>query len=73
MTGVIQLFDVVVLTTDKPERGLFRGQVGTVVERLAPDAYEVEFADQAGKAYAFAALKASELLVLHYEPVRATG
>ncbi len=73
MTHEIQLFDVVALSADKPEKGLLRGQVGTVVESLARDAFEVEFADQAGRTYALVALKASELIVLHYEPVRATG
>lgn len=71
MTREIQLLDVVALSLDKPERGLLRGQVGTVVELLGPDVCEVEFADQSGKAYAFAALKTSELIVLHYEPARA--
>lgn len=73
MTGDIQLFDVVAPAADKPERGLVRGQVGTVAELLAPGTYEVEFANQDGKAYAFAALQVSELIVLHYEPVHATG
>lgn len=73
MNGEIRLLDVVALSLDKPERGLLRGQVGTVVEVLGPDAYEVEFADHSGRAYAFAALHASELIVLHYEPARATG
>ena len=32
----INVFDVVALTEDLPEFGLRRGQVGTVVEYLAP-------------------------------------
>jgi Domain of unknown function (DUF4926) len=36
-------YDVVALLVDKPEGGLVVGQVGTVVEVLAPDFYEVEF------------------------------
>ena len=45
-----------------------RGQVGTVVEVLAPDVYEVEFADNDGRTYAELAVKEEQLLVLHYEP-----
>jgi hypothetical protein len=32
--NAIQLLDVVALTGGLPERGLLRGQVGTVVEKL---------------------------------------
>ena len=41
------------------------GEVGAVVEILAPDVYEVEFCDDRGRAYAFASLRAEQLLVLH--------
>lgn len=37
--------DVVALIDDVPEKGLQRGQVGTIVEMLAPDVFEVEFSD----------------------------
>jgi hypothetical protein len=73
MNREIQLLDVAALTVDKPEHGLVRGQVGTVVELLAPGVFEVEFAGQDGKPYAFAALRAPELIALHYEPLRAAG
>lgn len=66
---MIQLLDVVALTEDLPQKGLRRGQVGTVVEELAPDVYEVEFSDDAGRTYAMAALRADQLMVLHYEPI----
>ncbi len=71
MNSVIDILDVVALTEDLPERGLYRGQVGTVVEILAPDVFEVEFSDDKGRAYASLAVEASQLLVLHYEPVEA--
>ena len=45
----ICLLDVVALTADLPEKGLVRGQVGTVVEILGPEAFEVEFADDEGR------------------------
>lgn len=68
MKKQVKLLDVVALTDDLPERELQRGQVGTVVELLAPDVYEVEFADNDGRTYAELAVKAEQLLVLHYEP-----
>ena len=44
--------------------------VGTVVEELAPDAFEVEFSDDAGRTYATLGLRANQLLVLHYRPLQ---
>ena len=67
----IRLLDVVALIADLPERGLLRGQVGTVVEILAPGAFEVEFSDDQGHTYAQLALRDSQLMVLHYRPRRA--
>ena len=71
MNSSIKLLDVVALTEDLPERGLARGQVGTVVEPLAPDVFEVEFSDDDGRTYAFLSLRADQLMVLHYRPVEA--
>lgn len=68
MTG-IEMHSVVALTEDLPDEGLVRGQVGTVVENWAPGIYEVEFADDNGKAYAMVALKAEQLMRLHHQPV----
>jgi hypothetical protein len=64
----LRLLDVVALVEDLPQQQLQRGQVGTIVEILAPGVYEVEFSDDAGKTYALAALRAEQLLALHYEP-----
>ena len=69
MSHSIHLLDVVALRVDLPEKGLLRGQVGAVVEELAPEVYEVEFCDNQGRAYASLALHANQLLALHYEPV----
>lgn len=66
MNDSVKLLDIVALTEDLPREDLFRGQVGTVVEILAPDVFEVEFCDDDGQAYAMKALKASQLMVLHY-------
>ena len=71
MTPSIQLLDVVALTDDLPEKGLPRGQVGTVVEMLAPGVVEVEFSDDQGRTYAQLALRDDQLLVLHYQPQQA--
>lgn len=65
------ILDVVALTEGLPQRGLYRGQVGTIVEVLGPGAFEVEFSDDEGRTYASLALKAEQLLALHYEPVEA--
>ncbi|AHY48394.1 Hypothetical Protein RradSPS_3111 (plasmid) [Rubrobacter radiotolerans] len=67
----VDILDVVALTEDLPGRGLYRGQVGTVVEALEPNVFEVEFSDDEGRAYAFVSLRADQLLVLHYEPIEA--
>jgi len=63
---MIALLDVVALLEDVPEVDLRRGQVGTVVELLAPDVYEVEFADKNGHTKTSLAVRSDQLLVLHY-------
>jgi hypothetical protein len=68
MSMNLELLDIVALTDDLPERGLRRGQVGTVVELLAPGVYEVEFSDNEGRAYANLALHANQVMMLHYQP-----
>lgn len=64
----IELLSVVALLEDLPEKGLERGQVGTVVESLAPGVYEVEFSDDSGRTYASLALRSDLLMRLHHEP-----
>ena len=70
MNSKIALLDVVALTKDLPDRSLSRGQVGTVVELLAPNVFEVEFSDKDGCTYASLALQADDLMVLHFQPIR---
>jgi hypothetical protein len=70
MNTNIKLLDVVALTEDLPQEGLYRGQVGTVIEILAPDVYEVEFIDDQGKTYAMKALKTIQLMVLHHKLIK---
>ncbi len=64
----IELLAVVALLEDVPQKGLIRGQVGTVVEQLAPGVYEVEFSNDSGRAYASLALRNDQLMRLHHEP-----
>ncbi|NLA41500.1 MAG: DUF4926 domain-containing protein [Smithella sp.] len=71
MSENIKLLDVVALTEELPARKLRRGQVGTVVELLGQDVFEVEFADNDGRTYGSLALKEDQLLVLHYKPKEA--
>jgi hypothetical protein len=70
MKESIKLLDIVALTEDLPGEGLFRGQVGTVVEILAPDVYEVDFSDDEGQTYAMKALNAFQLMVLHHKQIK---
>ena len=71
MNDTPKLLDVVALLEDIPNHGLRRGQVGTVVEELAPGVFEVEFSDDTGRTYALLALCSGQMIVLHYEPALA--
>jgi hypothetical protein len=64
---------VVALLEDVPQHGLVRGQVGTIVEQLAPGVYEVEFSDDDGRSYASLGIPAAKLLVLHHDTVETFG
>lgn len=64
----MKTLDVVALTTDVPEKHLRRGQVGTIVEILAPNVVEVEFSDLDGNTYAMCAIPENSLMVLHHIP-----
>lgn len=61
-----KLLDGAVLLEDVPAKGLVRGQVGTIVENLAPGVFEVEFSDDTGRTYASLALRCDQLLVPHH-------
>jgi hypothetical protein len=73
MKADMKLHDVVALTADLPGRGLRRGQVGTVVEKLAAAVFELEFSDDEGRTYAQLGLREDQLMVLHYQPQQAAG
>ena len=59
------MLDTVALIEDLPERQLKRGEVGTVVEILAPHVYEVEFCDDEEQTYAELALRSDQVVLLH--------
>lgn len=65
----MKLLDVVALLQDLPELGLYRGNVGTIVEEYEPGVFEVEFSDTSGKAYAIETLESSQLMTLYHYPV----
>lgn len=66
----LEKLSVVALTENLPAKGLKRGQVGTIVEDLGPGVYEVEFSDDQGRTYAFAALHSQQLMRLYHEPTQ---
>jgi hypothetical protein len=67
----INTLNVVALLEDVPSRGLVRGQVGTVVQELAPGVFEVEFSDNNGRTYATLATPEDKLLILRHESTEA--
>jgi len=66
MMDKIRLLDVVAVIEDVQSEGLRRGEVGTVVELWQNGVFEVEFSDDAGNAYAFAALRPDQLMKLYF-------
>jgi hypothetical protein len=68
----MKVLDVVALTEDEPEKGLRRGQVGTIVETLA-SGVEVEFCDLDGRTYASVARSEDHLMILYHQPASAVA
>ena len=64
----MELLDYVALTEDLPQKKLRRGQVGTIVELLAPQIFEVEFSGLDGRTYAMAAVSEKLLIRLLHSP-----
>lgn len=67
MKREIKLLDVVALLKPIRVEGLQSGQVGTVVEVLAADVFEVEFCDRQGRTLAMLPVRHEDLLLLQYE------
>ena len=60
-----ELFDVVELIVDLPEKGLYVSMQGTIVEvHRDGAAYEVEFTDEQGEALNFLALRPEQFVVV---------
>jgi len=70
MRNNIELLDTVALLEDLPQRDLKKGEVGTVVEMLAPDVFEIEFSDDEGQTYAVFALRENQIVALHNQGKR---
>ena len=67
----IELLDVVAVLKPFPSHKLVKGSVGTVVEVLDREHFEVEFSDRTGETYASFAVNHADLMVLRYEPLAA--
>lgn len=65
----MKLLDTVILLEDNPEKNLTRDAIGTIVEVLAEDVFEVEFADDEGRTQTLVALPATALEVVDAELV----
>ena len=59
----VKLCDVVAVLEDRTDERPTAGQVGTVVEILAPGVFEVEFLHSHGRTTALSELRPEELLV----------
>ncbi len=66
MSDRLKSLHVVAPTEDLPQHGLVLGQVGTVVEVLDDGAFEVEFADDAGRPYLMVAVRGRPLIRPRY-------
>jgi hypothetical protein len=63
---MIEELDVVALLVDRPEAGLEKGLMGTVVGVHGKhEAFEVEFVDDEGQTFGLETFKPDELLKLH--------
>ncbi len=70
MKKIFSLLDVVALSEDLPKEGLLKGQVGTIVEILSDEIFEVEFSNNEGKTYSLLPLRSSQLIQLHFNPTK---
>ena len=64
-------YDTVALLRDRGDLGLVIGQVGTMIEIYAPDAFEVEFCTTQGTTIALTELARTDFLVLRKDAVLA--
>ena len=62
-----KLLDLIAVTNSPDDAEVAPGDVGTVVELLAPDGLEVEFLDRDGRTRCVATLNVNDVLVLNRE------
>lgn len=61
------MLDVVALLIDLPKEKLVKGQVGTIVDLLDDNLFEVEFSDKNGETIATLPINGSDLFLLRFE------
>lgn len=66
-TDDVKLYDVVALLKDIPNKKLLKGQVGTAVEQLDENVFEVEFINSKGETVALEPIHSNDLFLLHFE------
>ncbi|MEO8666476.1 MAG: DUF4926 domain-containing protein [Ignavibacteria bacterium] len=67
MDNKFKILEVVALLIDIPEKNLIKGQVGTIVEFLENETFEVEFCNRNGETIQTAPIESKDILLLHYE------
>jgi hypothetical protein len=65
--NTLRVFDVVAILHDLPEKNIIRGQVGTIIEKLDDNVFEVEFVNKSGETISIETLTGNELFQLHFE------
>ena len=63
----IKVLDVVAVLNDLPDRNLLKGQVGTIVEQLDENVFEVEFVNSKGETIVMEEIHEDNLFLLHFE------
>jgi hypothetical protein len=68
MKAIPRVLDVVALLKDIPGKKMSKGQVGTIVEQLDENVFEVEFVDtQTGDTIALETIDSKDLMLLHFQ------
>jgi Domain of unknown function (DUF4926) len=68
MKAIPRVLDVVALLNDLPKKKLSKGQVGTIVEQLDENVFEVEFIDnKTGDTIALETIDSKDLILLHFQ------
>lgn len=63
----LSLFSTGAILKDLPENKVVFGQVGTIVELLDEETFEVEFTDKQGQTISEFAVKQDDLMLLHHD------